>query len=133
MAIGFPRSTSCAIPINCVTSRASANTERYSAPSGHSTYGMSERLSGEKRIEVGDHAVLHRDMRLNGMTTDMRGQHDIRKGGQRIRRMRFAFEHIQAGAGDGLVGQRRDQRRLIDHGAARDVDDVAVLAELAQY
>ena len=31
-----------------------------------------------------------------------------------------------------LSVERRDQRRLIDHRAARDVDDIAVLAELLQ-
>ena len=73
--------------------------------SGYSTHGMSERLACKKRLEIGDHAVLHREMRFDGMAADMRGQHDVRKGGQRVGRMRLAFEHVKAGAGDGLVGQ----------------------------
>src|SRR5260370_13135765 len=31
----------------------------------------------KERLEIGDHAVLHRDMRLNRMAADMGGQHDI--------------------------------------------------------
>jgi len=59
---------------------------------------MGQRSSGEERLKVGDHAVLHRNMRFDGVAADMRGQHDIRKRGQRIRRVRFLLEHVETGA-----------------------------------
>ncbi len=64
-------------------------------------------LAGKIRLEIGDHAILHRHMRLDGMAADMRGQHDVREAGQRVRRMRLFLEHVETGAGDGLVGERR--------------------------
>ena len=70
----------------------------------YSTHGMRQRLACKKRFEIGDHTVLHREMRLDGMAADMRGQHDVRKGGQRVGRMRLAFEHVKAGAGDDGAG-----------------------------
>ena len=39
---------------------------------------------------------------------------------------------VDVEAGDGLVGQRCDQRLLVDDRAARAVDDVTILAERAQ-
>ena len=72
-------------PINCVTSRASANTGALK----YSVHRIGQRLAGKKRVEIGDHAVLHRRMRLQRMAADMRGQHDVRQRGQRVRRMRL--------------------------------------------
>ena len=45
-----------------------------------------QRLAGKERLEIGDHAVLHRHMRFQRVAADMRGQHDVRQRGQRIRR-----------------------------------------------
>ena len=45
----------------------------------------------------------------------------------------LVLEHVEAGAGDRAALQRFDQRRFVDDRAARDVDQVAVLAERAQH
>ena len=89
-------------------------------------YGSSR---SEKRLQIGHHAVLHRNMQLDRVAADMRGQNHIRKRGQRVRRMRLGRIDVKASAGDGLVGERRDQRLLIHHRAAGDIDDIAVGAE----
>src|SRR6188472_1241718 len=34
-------------------------------------YRIRQRLAGEERVEIGDHAVLHRHMRLQRMAADM--------------------------------------------------------------
>ena len=68
-------------------------------------------------------------MRFQRVAAGVRGQHDIGQRGQRIRRLRLLGEYVEAGAGDGLVREGFNQRLLVDDGAARDVDDVAVLAE----
>ena len=71
-------------------------------------------------------------MQLQRMAADMRREHDVGQRRQRVGRMRLLCVHVKARAGDGLVGQRRDQSRLVDDRAARNVDDVAVLAEFLQ-
>ena len=93
---------------------------------------VGQRLPGEKRLEIGDHAILHPGMGFQGVTADMRGQHYIRKAGQRIRRMWLGRIDVEAGTCDGPGFEGRDQGRLIDDGTACNVDDVAVLAELLQ-
>ena len=122
-----PRSISSAIPTSCAICRSQQRTD-----ASAERYRIRQRLAGEKRVEIGDHAVLHRHMRLQRMAADMRGQHDVGQRRQRVRRMRLLLVHVEAGAGDGLLGQRRDQRLLVDDRAARDIDDVTVLAELVQ-
>ena len=56
-------------------------------------------------------------------------EHDVGQRRQCVRRVRFLGVDVEAGAGDRLVGERFDQRLLVDHRAAGDVDDIAVLAE----
>ena len=102
------------------------------AAASRSAHRIGQRLACKKRIEVGDHAILHRRVRVLRVAADMRGQHDVRKRGQSARRMRFLLEHVEARAGDGVVGERGNQRRLVDDRAARDIDDITVASELLQ-
>ena len=54
----------------------------------------------------------------------MRGCHHIGQFGQRVvRGRRFVFQHIQAGAGDAAVPQRRRQGGFVHDAAARRVDE----------
>jgi hypothetical protein len=52
--------------------------------------------------------------------------------GQTRVEVRLAVEHIERGAGDRAILQGVDQRLLIDHSAARDVDDDALGAKCFQ-
>ena len=52
---------------------------------------------------------------------------------QFVRHAGLGGEHVEAGGEDSAGFQRRDQRRLVDHRAARDVDDDAARAERLQH
>jgi hypothetical protein len=53
------------------------------------SHRVRQRLSGEERVEIRDHAVLHRHVRFQRMAADMRRQHDVGQRRQRVRRMRL--------------------------------------------
>ena len=59
----------------------------------------------------------------------MRLQHDVVHREQRFRHVRLVGENIEAGAAEAAFLERRHQRRLVDHRAARDVDEDALRAE----
>ncbi len=48
---------------------------------------------------------------------------------KRASMLRLRSEHVERGAGDPALLQGGDQRLLVDHRAARDVDQIAVAAE----
>ena len=56
---------------------------------------------------------------LDDGAAEMRGEHDIGKPGERPRHMGLGLEHVEPGAGDAPFGERRGQRGLVDHRAAR--------------
>ncbi|MNY09456.1 hypothetical protein D3C86_1423710 [compost metagenome] len=60
-------------------------------------------------------------------------EHHVVQPEQRLGHVRFVFEDVQPGAGDALVGQGVDQRGLVHHGAARDIDQVALRPERLQH
>ncbi len=60
-------------------------------------------------------------------------QHDILHGLQFVRHVRLVGEHVEACRENGAGFQRRDQRRLVDDGAARDVDQDAARTERLQH
>ncbi len=62
----------------------------------------------------------------------MRQQDGIRQRYQLGRDVRLVGVDVEAGGADGAVAERCDQRRLVDHDAAADVDEDAVGAERLQ-
>jgi enoyl-CoA hydratase/carnithine racemase len=71
--------------------------------------------------------------RLPGRAADVRRQDDVVEREQLARHMRLVLEHVEPGAGDRPVAQRLDERLLVDDRAARDVDEVALLAERGEH
>src|SRR5690349_2957652 len=71
-------------------------------------------------------------MGIQGVAAYVRRQHDIWKAGQLIRRVRLLLVNVETGARDDALAERGHQGSLIDHGTARDVDDVTLAAELSQ-
>jgi hypothetical protein len=63
----------------------------------------------------------------------VRREDDVVEAEQLARHVRLALEHVEAGAGDRSVAKRAHQRLLVDDRAARDVDEVALLAERRQH
>ena len=69
----------------------------------------------------------------------IRGRADVRQQGHVVelqeRRidLGLAHEHVEAGAQDRAALQRRDQRRLVDHAAARHVDQDAARAQRFEH
>ncbi len=63
----------------------------------------------------------------------MRQQHHIVAGDQRRRHIGLMLEDIEPGARDPAAFQGGDQRRLIHHAAARDVDENAFRAQRFQH
>ena len=66
--------------------------------------------------------VAHRLPRLARRAADVRQQHDVVHREQRRRDVRLVGEDVEPGGLDRARLQRRDQRRLVDDRAARDVD-----------
>ena len=102
-------------------------------PTGLRRHRIGQRPAGEERRKVGDHAVLHAQMRRGGMAAEMRGEHHVGQRGQRVRAMRLGLVDVEAGRADRLLGERRGQRGLIDHRAARDVDQGAAGSQPLQH
>jgi hypothetical protein len=50
-------------------------------------------------------------------------QHDVGELQEIRMQRRFVLEHVETGGGKGAVLQRLDERRVIDHAAARGVDE----------
>jgi hypothetical protein len=99
----------------------------------HLGHRRQQRLAGEVGGEVGEGEVAHRVTRLPGGAAHVRCQHDVVEPEQLGRNVRLALEHVEAGTGDDAVLQRLDERLFVDDRAARDVDEVAVLAEGSQH
>ena len=56
----------------------------------------------------------------------MRLQHDIVEAEQGLGHLRLPREHVQAGGAEPAAHHGFDQRRLVDHRAARDIDQPAL-------
>ena len=83
------------------------------------------RLAVEEGADVVDHAGEIGAVVLRRHVAEMRREHDIVHLAQRmVERQRLDVEHVEAGAGDLVVAQGRQQRRLIDDRPARGVDDI---------
>ena len=63
---------------------------------------------------------------------DMRQQHDLAHLDQRRRDFRLPRENVEPGGQYRAIFEGADQRRLIDHGAARDVDQHAIRSQRRQ-
>src|SRR6202012_4408938 len=65
------------------------NCRKSAKPPAPHPSGVADRVrqwfAGEKRLQIGDHAVLHSGVGFKRMTADMRAQHDIGQRRQRIR------------------------------------------------
>ena len=88
-----------------------------------------EFLLGEEGGEVREHQVAHRAPRLDRRASLVRLQHDILHREERRRHVRLVGEDVEPGAAEPPFLKRRDQRRLVDDGAARDVDQDALRPE----
>src|SRR5215813_4212343 len=66
---------------------------------------------------------------LPGGGPDVRGEHDAVHGDQLGRHSRLVPEYVEAGAGDPLLAERRNESRLINDGAARDIDEKALRSQ----
>ena len=84
-----------------------------------------ERLAGEERGEIVDDELAERIARRLRAAAGVRRQHDVVERQQRFRHVRLGGEHVEARAGDTPVDQCVDEIRLVDHRAARDVDEIA--------
>ena len=62
----------------------------------------------------------------------MREEHDIVEGEQRLRHVRLVGEDVEARGADRAGRERLDQRRVVDHRAAADIDQDAVRPERLQ-
>src|SRR5579871_676554 len=87
------------------------------------------RLAGKPRLQIVHHELVHRVARYHGSRANMWQQDDILHGLQLVRHVRLPLEYVETGGKDGPGLQRRDQRLLIDHAAARDIDDHAAGTE----
>ena len=60
---------------------------------------------------------------------DVRRQHHLLHGQERGRHARLVPEHFESRARNAAVFQRLDQRRFVDDGAARDVDEKSLRSQ----
>ena len=103
------------------------------APTASSGISVSTPLAREPRVEVGLAQVAHRLARLARRAADVRQQHDVVHRQQLGRNVRLVGEHVEPGTLDRARLERRDQRRLVDDRAARDVDERAFLAQRREH
>jgi hypothetical protein len=87
-----------------------------------------QRFSGKKRLEIGDHAILHRDVRLKGMTADMRRQHDVRKCGQCVRGMGLLLVDVDAK----ILRKLGKDGYVVNISRGSVIDQAALVAALAE-
>src|SRR6266480_3215141 len=64
----------------------------------------------------------------------MRGDDDIRHRPKRmIDRQRLLAEYVKRRAGDAFIVKRLDQRRLVDHATAREIDQITGRLHRSEY
>jgi 3-dehydroquinate dehydratase/shikimate dehydrogenase len=101
-------------------------TDRRSMALGHRRLNL---LAGEVQVQVLTREIGHRLARRVRGAADVRHEHDVVEREQRSRDVRLVLEHVERGAGDRAALECRDERDLVDDGAARYVDQVAIGAE----
>src|SRR5262249_8552812 len=72
---------------------------------------------------ITDHDGCHLFTHFGRGAAEMRGEHDIGHPPQAFVDLWFVLENIESGAGDLLALKRAHERRFIDDGAARGIDE----------
>ncbi|MCY1420578.1 hypothetical protein D9M71_362050 [compost metagenome] len=83
---------------------------------------MPRRAAEQRALQVVQRQLGHRLARLVGGRAHVRQGHHVGQGEQRRLAQRFLLVDVEAGGADLAVLQRLDQRRLVHHRAAGDVD-----------
>ncbi len=84
----------------------------------------------EQLPQVGDHGLAGAVEAELGVRGQVAGEDRVRRRQDRVVGCRgLALEHVEAGGGDLVVGQRGGERGLVDELAARGVDDDGVARE----
>src|SRR3546814_9651591 len=81
------------------------------------------RLAGEVGAQVVDHEVAHGAAGFASGAGGMRLQHHLLHLQQRLRHIGLGLEDVEAGAAEASFLQGGDKSRLVDHRAARHVDE----------
>src|SRR5262249_12963442 len=79
--------------------------------------------AGEKGKDVVDYDVRHLLPQLDDGAAEVRRKHHVVHDEKFRLDERLALEHVEARASDAALGKRADEGRLIDHGAARGIDE----------
>ncbi len=85
------------------------------------------------RAEIVDHQLPHGGAGLERGAALVRLHDDVGESEQCRSGIRLALEHIERGVSEAPVGQRRDERRLVDHAATRHVDQGPCRAERVDH
>ena len=71
-------------------------------------------MAAEERQNIVDDDIRHRLAHLRRSAAEMRRQHDVGHFLQRLVDLGLVLEHVEAGAGDLLFGQRANEGGFID-------------------
>ena len=94
---------------------------------------MSGLPASNQLVQVVDHELAHGVPGVDRGGADMGEKHDIVEREQRLRHVRLVGEDVEAGGADRAGRERLDQRRIVDHRAAADIDQDAVRPERLEH
>jgi len=82
-------------PDKCVARQPPDTAERSDPDRARQPTGCASGLPAKYASRLAITQSCNRHVRLDGVAADMRGQHDVREAGQRVRHMRFFLEHVK--------------------------------------